>query len=76
MSDPDKAQQILAVAYDATANAAYIRLSPGPVVESQEASPGVVFDYDARGHIVGIEVLDARMRLSPGLLDDAISPRS
>lgn len=45
-------------------NAAYIRLSSGKILESEEISPGVVFDYDAEGHIVGIELLDARAQLS------------
>ena len=59
------------VSYDAEANAAYIRFSPEPVVESEEVSAGVVLDYDADGRIVGMEVLDARTHLSPNLLDKA-----
>jgi uncharacterized protein YuzE len=29
------------------------------VLESEEVAPHVVFDYDAEGHIIGIELLDA-----------------
>ncbi|MBN9034625.1 MAG: DUF2283 domain-containing protein [Rhizobiales bacterium] len=44
-------------------NAAYIRLSEAKVLESEEVAPDVVFDYDAEGHIVGIELLDANAQL-------------
>ena len=52
-------------------NAAYIRLSQGKVMESAEVSPNVVFDYDAEGHIVGIELLDARGQLTKDALTKA-----
>jgi uncharacterized protein YuzE len=48
-------------------NAAYIRLSQGKVLESAEVAPDVVFDHDADGRIVGIELLDARAQLAPEL---------
>lgn len=59
------------VSYDAEANAAYIRLSGAKVLESEEVSPGVVFDFDSDGHIVGIELLDAKGQLSQELLTAA-----
>jgi YD repeat-containing protein len=52
-------------------NAAYIRLSQENIIESAEVSPDVVFDYDAEGRIVGIELLDAKAQLSPALLTEA-----
>ena len=52
-------------------NAAYIRLSQGKVMESAEVSPDVVFDYDAEGHIVGIELFDARGQLPKDALTKA-----
>lgn len=57
--------------YDAEADAAYIRFAPGRVAESEEVSSGIVLDYDDHGHIVGIEVLEARRQLPPQLLEDA-----
>ncbi len=59
------------IKYSPEDNAAYIRLSQGKVLESDEVSPDVVFDYDAQGRIVGIELLDARAQLSPRLLGEA-----
>ncbi|ABD86164.1 DUF2283 domain-containing protein [Rhodopseudomonas palustris] len=59
------------VKYQAEDNAAYIRLSSGNVLESAEVAPNVIFDYDAEGRIVGIELLDARAQLSAELLSSA-----
>ncbi|MDR3471625.1 MAG: DUF2283 domain-containing protein [Devosia sp.] len=59
------------VKYDPEANAAYIRLSLEKVEESEEVSRGIVLDYDAKGRIVGMEVMDARAHLSPELLNKA-----
>jgi YD repeat-containing protein len=52
-------------------NAAYIRLSQGKILESAEVAQDVVFDYDAEGRIVGIELLNAKAQLSPDLLIEA-----
>ena len=51
------------IQYRPADNAAYIRLSGATVLESAEVSPDVVFDYDAEGRIVGIELLDAKSQL-------------
>jgi uncharacterized protein YuzE len=56
------------IRYDADANAAYMRLSESRIVDSAEVSPNLVLDYNAEGHIVGIELLDARAQLSAELL--------
>jgi uncharacterized protein YuzE len=59
------------VKYRPEDNAAYIRLSQQKIIESAEVAPDVVFDYDAEGRIVGIELLDAKAQLAPELLADA-----
>ena len=59
------------IKYRAEDNAAYIRLSHQKIIDSAEVAPGVVFDYDAEGRIVGIELLDARAQLAPELLIEA-----
>lgn len=59
------------VKYQPDDNAAYIRLSGGDILESAEVAPNVIFDYDAEGRIVGIELLDARAQLAAELLTDA-----
>jgi len=35
-----------------------------PVTESNEASPGVILDYDHEGDLISLEVLDASDRVS------------
>jgi YD repeat-containing protein len=59
------------ITYQPEDNAAYIRLSQEKILTSAEVSPDVVFDYDAEGRIVGIELLDAKAQLSPQLLIEA-----
>jgi uncharacterized protein YuzE len=49
--------------YDPATDAAYLRFSAEPVIDSAEVSPGVVLDFDAEGKIVAMEVLDAARRL-------------
>ncbi|NCZ74909.1 MAG: DUF2283 domain-containing protein, partial [Betaproteobacteria bacterium] len=46
------------IEYDQRADAMYIRLRAGTVVESDEVRPGVVLDFDADGKVLGIEMLD------------------
>jgi uncharacterized protein YuzE len=50
---------------------AYIRFLPVKVEDREEVAPGIVLDYDAKGRIVDMEVLDARAHLSPELLAKA-----
>ena len=41
----------------------YIDLSERPSVESREISEGVVLDYDAEGHLVGIDIDNASRKV-------------
>ena len=41
----------------------YIRFCAGAVVESQEIRPGVLFDFDLEGKVLGIEMLDVSERI-------------
>ena len=45
------------IRYSQEADAIYIRLKENKIVDSDEVSEGVVHDYDAKGNIVGIEIL-------------------
>jgi uncharacterized protein YuzE len=51
---------------DREADALYLRLDESQVVDSQEVSPGVVLDYNAENHVVGVEILQLSTR-SPHL---------
>lgn len=49
----------LSVRYDTEAGAAYIRLRAGKVAKTLEERPAsVMLDFDAKGHLVGVELLD------------------
>lgn len=50
------------IEYDPQADAMYIRLLSGEVTDSDEVREGVVFDYDAEGRVLGIEILDVSKR--------------
>ncbi len=51
--------------YDRSEDAFYIRFDERPYAKSDEVEEGVIFDYDRRGKIIGIEILDASRKLSP-----------
>lgn len=43
--------------FDGQADAAYLRLNDSPIIESEEVDPGIVYDFDDRENVVGIEIL-------------------
>ena len=51
------------VTYDAKTDTLTIILSEVPMVESDEDKPGIILDYDAAGHVVSLEILDASRRV-------------
>ena len=46
------------VRYDPGADALYIRFKEDEVVESEEIDVGIIVDYNKKGEVVGIEVLE------------------
>ena len=56
---------MISTSYDPEADAFAVRFGPkGAYVESQEVAPGVVLDFDAKGQVIGIEVLYVRDRMA------------
>jgi uncharacterized protein YuzE len=45
--------------YHAESDMLYIKLFDAPSTESEEIAPGVVLDFDAQNHVVGVEIEDA-----------------
>ena len=45
--------------FDSEADALYVRFSERDIETTSEVRPGVMLDYDAEGHIVGVEILNA-----------------
>ena len=53
------------VMYDPSTNTLTVIFKEGvPVIESDEDKQGVILDYDAQGHLVSLEILDATTRVS------------
>jgi len=51
------------IKYDKEVDVVYIQFSEKKVAESDEDKPGIIFDYDDEGNIVGIEVLNASKKM-------------
>jgi uncharacterized protein YuzE len=51
------------IEYSKQVDALYIHLREAPVVESRDVEEGVTLDFDAAGHLVGLEILDASERM-------------
>lgn len=50
--------------YDQEADALYIRFDESAYKESDEVEEGIIFDYDAKQKLVGIEILEASKKLT------------
>ncbi|MBW7903422.1 MAG: DUF2283 domain-containing protein [Rhodocyclaceae bacterium] len=48
--------------FDPKADAAYLEISDAEIETTREIEPGIIVDYDAQGHVVGIEVLSVSKR--------------
>ena len=59
--------------YDPEADAVYFRIGRGHIFESAEAGP-FIYDIDANGRIIGVEILSASKVLAPGDWQNARLP--
>jgi len=60
--------------YDREADDAHLHLSDAVPDESEEVAPGIILDFEAEGHIVGIEILRASTQLATDTLAAADEP--
>jgi len=52
------------IKYDNKLDILYVTFSNETIYESDEDKKGIILDYSAQGHIVGIEVLNASKQVS------------
>ena len=63
------------VIYDQAADTLTIIFTETPVAESDEDKPGVILDYDDKGNLVSLEIMDASRRVSvPSKIEYQVSP--
>ncbi len=51
------------IRYDKKSDAMYIRFSEAPCFESDEIKAGFIVDYDKKGKVIGLELLDVSEKL-------------
>lgn len=51
------------IRYDKETDIVYFLFSESKIATSEEEKQGIIFDYDANGGIVGIEVLNASTKI-------------
>lgn len=47
---------------DEKADALFLRLDDSKIVDSQEVTPGIVLDFNAKNEVVGVEILHLSRR--------------
>jgi len=58
------------IRYDPEADAMYIKFREGEYEISEEIREGIIIDFDKNNEIIGIEILDAKERLSPSAVSE------
>ena len=62
------------VKYDKEVDILYIKLSDLPIKESDEDKPGIILDYAADGSVVGLEILNASIKMPhPNVLEHEVA---
>jgi uncharacterized protein YuzE len=65
------------VIYDPETDTLSVHLSDATVADSDESRPGMILDFDAEGHIVALEILDASRHMTvPPTVDVKIGARA
>jgi len=55
---------MMRISYDEKTDSLYVRLKETPYYESDEVKQGILLDYDDKGNLIAIEILDASEYLS------------
>ena len=57
---------MMRTSYDPEADAMFVWFAPEGTksTDTREVAPGIMFDYDSTGQVIGIEVLDVKDRVA------------
>ncbi len=64
MTTAGKRECTMRLKLDKESDVLYFRLSERAIVDSEEVRPGVILDCDKDGHVIGVEFLGIRVRMS------------
>ena len=53
---------MIKIDFDPEVDSAYLQLDDEKIIESEEVIPGVVFDFNSRGGLVGVEILGVKKK--------------
>jgi uncharacterized protein YuzE len=63
------------VVYNQAVDTLTVIFTETPVTESDEDKPGVILDYDEKGNLVSLEILDASRRVNiPSKIEYQVTP--
>jgi len=63
------------VIYDRETDILTIVFTETPIAESDEDKPGMILDYDDKGNLVSMEIMDASRRVNvPSKIEYEVSP--
>jgi uncharacterized protein YuzE len=67
-------ESVMKITYDPDVDVLRIVFSNAPIDESDEERPGVILDFDKDGNVVGMEILDASLRMeNPRTVEYAVA---
>ena len=70
-------RQAMKIVYDPGVDILRISFSSVKIAETAQPHPGMIFDYDEDGHIVGMEIIDASKRTdNPYSVEYTVAPSS
>ena len=74
LKPPLQVLQAMKINYDPEVDILRIVFNDNEIEESDEDKPGIILDYDKKGNVVGLEILDASTRVgNPRSLEYAVN---
>ncbi len=66
---------LMKIVYDQASDILAVILNETSIAESDEDKPGVILDYDDKGNLVSLEIMDASRRVNvPTKIEYQVSP--